>query len=234
MKSLYIFINSKLYRNFTTTVVCLQIIIIIAFTTKDAFIENEHSFYSTCSLIVTLIFFIEYIVRFYTAPDTYKKYKPARARIVYATSFMGLVDLLCMLPFLIYYVAHFKISFDFFDFSLVILIFKMARYSEGFKLVISAFRSVRQQLVTVIAIASIFLIFASLMMYYLEKSAQPEKFTNVGEGFWWAIITFTTVGYGDVYPITPFGKLLGAISAVIGIFMIALPSGIIRDRKSVV
>ena len=66
-------------------------------------------------------------------------------------------------------------------------------------------------------------------MYYIERSAQPEVFENIGDGIWWAIITFATVGYGDIYPITPLGKLLGCIICLVGVAMVAIPTGIISS-----
>ena len=68
--------------------------------------------------------------------------------------------------------------------------------------------------------------FSAILMYYLERSAQPEVFRNIGDGVWWSIVTFATVGYGDIYPVTPLGKLLGGLIALIGIAMIAIPTGI--------
>ena len=66
-------------------------------------------------------------------------------------------------------------------------------------------------------------------MYYIERYAQPEAFANIGDGFWWAIVAFTTVGYGDIYPITPLGRLLSSLISLIGIAMIAIPTGIISS-----
>ena len=71
--------------------------------------------------------------------------------------------------------------------------------------------------------------FSAILMYYLERSAQPEVFRNIGDGVWWSIVTFATVGYGDIYPVTPLGKLLGGLIALIGIAMIAIPTGIISS-----
>ena len=69
--------------------------------------------------------------------------------------------------------------------------------------------------------------FCATLMYYIERQAQPDVFTDIGEGFWWAIITFTTVGYGDIYPITPLGKLLAGCMALVGIATLTLPTAII-------
>ena len=66
-------------------------------------------------------------------------------------------------------------------------------------------------------------------MYYIERGAQPDAFRNIGDGLWWAVVTFATVGYGDIYPVTMLGKLLGSIISMIGIAMIAIPTGIISS-----
>lgn len=71
--------------------------------------------------------------------------------------------------------------------------------------------------------------FSAILMYYIERDAQPDVFKNVGDSLWWAIVAFTTVGYGDIYPITPLGKLLSCIISLIGIAMIAIPTGIISS-----
>lgn len=71
--------------------------------------------------------------------------------------------------------------------------------------------------------------FAGILMYYIERDAQPHAFKNVGDGLWWAVETFTTVGYGDIFPITPLGRLLGSLIMLIGISMIAVPTAIISS-----
>ena len=75
--------------------------------------------------------------------------------------------------------------------------------------------------------ASIIISFCAILMYYIEREAQPEAFNNIGEGFWWAIITFTSVGYGDIYPVTVFGKVIASLMAMIGVMTLSLPTAII-------
>lgn len=227
VEAVYDLVTSPFYKYVTALIVCFQVLLIILFTIKR--FEVDQFIFSVCNFMVTFIFLIEYFLRLFAAPAFYRDKTPFRARREYVFSFTGLIDLLCMLPFLVYYVVHLDLSPGVFDFARAILILKVARYTTGFKLVIEAFEQVRRQIYTVLVISSIFLVFASLMMYYLEKDAQPERFASVGEGFWLEIITFTTVGYGDVYPVTPWGKVLGACSAIVGIFMIALPSGILSS-----
>ena len=73
------------------------------------------------------------------------------------------------------------------------------------------------------------LCFSGILMYYIERNAQPQAFANIGDVFWWAIVAFTTVGYGDIYPITPLGRILSSLISLIGIAMIAIPTGIISS-----
>lgn len=93
----------------------------------------------------------------------------------------------------------------------------------------TALKTVREELITAYTACGIMLGFSGILMYYIERNAQPEAFENIGDGFWWAIVAFTTVGYGDIYPITPLGRLLSSIISLIGIAMIAIPTGIISS-----
>lgn len=92
-----------------------------------------------------------------------------------------------------------------------------------------ALYSVREELVTAYTASFITICFSAILMYYIERNAQPDVFENIGDGIWWAIITFATVGYGDIYPITPLGKLLGCIICLVGVAMVAIPTGIISS-----
>ena len=85
------------------------------------------------------------------------------------------------------------------------------------------------ELLTAYTAGGILLCFAAILMYYLERRAQPDAFGNIGDGLWWSIVAFTTVGYGDLYPITPLGRILSSVISLVGIAMIALPTGIISS-----
>ena len=108
----------------------------------------------------------------------------------------------------------------------ILIIFKLIRYSRSFRLIGEVLHAVREELVTAYTACGIMLGFSGILMYYIE---QPEAFANIGDGFWWAIVAFTTVGYGDIYPITPLGRLLSSLISLIGIAMIAIPTGIISS-----
>ena len=89
--------------------------------------------------------------------------------------------------------------------------------------------SVKDELITAYTACMIMVSFSAILMYYVERDAQPDVFANVGDSIWWAVVTFTTTGYGDIYPITPLGKFLGIIISLIGIAMIAIPTGIVSS-----
>ena len=111
----------------------------------------------------------------------------------------------------------------------ILMIFKLIRYSRSFQLIGRVLQMVKDELITACTACGILLGFSGILMYYIEHEAQPEAFANIGDGFWWAVVTFTTVGYGDVYPVTALGRLLSGVICMVGIAMIAIPTGLISS-----
>lgn len=187
------------------------------------------------SFITLLMFFLEFIMRMISAPARYPNSSPFLARLRYLISFAGLIDVLSIMPILIpilYKIndAELELHGDelhLYMLFLFTLMIKTVRYFKTFHFIIKVFGSVKRELLLGLIISAILVISSGTLMYYVECNAQPEKFTGIGQGFWWSIMTFSTVGYGDIYPITPLGKLLASLMAIIGIGTIALPSGII-------
>lgn len=137
------------------------------------------------------------------------------------------MDLISISPFVAAFFSTDLFTRDIIDLGRVILVFKLLRYSHTYRMIKDVVRSVRYELLIALMLSSIIVSFSGILIYYIERDAQPEKFTNVGEGFWWSIITYTTVGYGDVVPVTPLGKFLAGFIAVIGIVTLMLPTGIL-------
>ena len=106
-------------------------------------------------------------------------------------------------------------------------LFKLGRYSSAFKMIENVLSKRRSELSISVGIIISMLVIASSMMFFIENEAQPDKFSSIPETMWWGVATLTTVGYGDVYPVTPFGQLFGAVIAILGVGMFALPAGII-------
>ena len=176
-----------------------------------------------------IIFTIEYSMRIWTANLLYPELGPVRARIRYITSPMAIIDLISILPVVLPFLHLYNHLVGIRVFRLVRLlrVFKLNRYSDALAAIGEVIRSRSQQMVASVFFVFIILILASLLIYHAEHEAQPEQFENAFSGLWWAVATLTTVGYGDIYPITPVGRLLGAIIAILGIGMVAVPTSIL-------
>ncbi len=175
-----------------------------------------------------LVFSIEYLMRLYVSDITH----PAGSRIKSAGKFIfsvhGLIDLLAILPFYLPMLIKTDLRFlRILRLSRFIRILKINRYNNSLNLIGLVFKEKRYELAVTGFVAFIVLLIASFMMYYLEGEKQPDAFPNILAAFWWAIATLTTVGYGDVYPITAMGKVLSGLIAIMGIGLVALPTGLI-------
>ncbi len=181
-------------------------------------------------IVTSIVFSIEYFLRVWTADLLYPGKKPWRARLYFICSGMAIVDLVAILPFWIPILlpGHF-LGIRAIRLIRLIRIFKLNRYSEAMAAICDVFRKKRHELVASSFFIVILMLLSSLLMYHAEHDAQPEQFRNAFSGLWWAVATLTTVGYGDIYPITAFGRLLGAIIAILGIGMVAIPTGILSS-----
>lgn len=189
-----------------------------------------HNYLYTFNYLASFIFTIEYGLRIAAAPVQYASCKHAwKARLRYIISFYGIIDCVAILPFVVIYLYKETPHVHLVVLAYVLIIFKLIRYSRSFQMIGTVLKTVREELITAYTACGIMLGFSGILMYYIERNAQPEAFENIGDGFWWAIVAFTTVGYGDIYPITPLGRLLSSIISLIGIAMIAIPTGIISS-----
>ena len=175
-----------------------------------------------------IIFTVEYALRIWTANLLYPGLHPIRARIRYITSPMAIIDLISILPFLVPVLHTYNlIGVRVFRLVRLLRVFKLNRYSEALAAIGDVLRRKSQQMIASVFFVFMILILASLLIYYAEHDAQPDQFENAFSGLWWAVATLTTVGYGDIYPITPLGRFLGAIIAILGIGMVAVPTSIL-------
>jgi len=177
-----------------------------------------------------LVFSLEYLSRVWTADLLYPEEKPWRARLKYIRSPMAVIDLLAILPFYL----PMLISFDLVGIRAIRLVrflrlLKLNRYSDAFMAITDVFRAKSREILVSLFCVFLLMIVASLLIFYAEHDAQPKQFANAFSGLWWAVATLTTVGYGDIYPITPAGRILGGIIALLGIGMAAVPTGILSS-----
>jgi voltage-gated potassium channel len=175
------------------------------------------------------VFSVEYLARVWSCVDASGRSSdhPVIARVRYMLTPMALIDLLVVLPF---YLGFF-VSMDLWFMRVVRLmrLFKMARYFTPISLLLKVLREEARFIVAALFILSRLLVLASSLAYLAEHRIQPEVFGSIPDAMWWAIITMTTVGYGDVTPVTVTGKIIASCIGVIGLGMVALPAGLLAS-----
>lgn len=173
------------------------------------------------------LFTVEYVLRLWSCTTVPGYEGPIRGRLRFAFTPLALIDLLAILPLVVPAFGIDLRSGRVMRLFRLFRIAKLARYSKSLRLFARVFQQRRAELVTVCLFVGTLLLLASSLMYYVEHDAQPEAFSSIPATFWWAVATLTTVGYGDVYPITEVGKMLAGIICLLGIGMIALPTSIL-------
>ena len=194
--------------------------------------ENLNAVYGSWFLLVeqaTVFFFgVDYVLRVITAPELYPDSSRAGAVVKYCLSMTGIIDLLSFLP---YYLPVFFPSgvaaFRMFRVVRILRLFRINAYYDSLNVITEVIASKKQQLLSSVFIIATLMLGSSLCMYSLEHEAQPEVFRNAFSGIWWSVSTMLTVGYGDIYPITPMGKFFSICITFLGVGMVAIPTGII-------
>lgn len=174
------------------------------------------------------IFTIEFLARLWVAPCRSGPDTPNKKRYRYLFSFYGLVDLFAILPFFLEVFLP-GVNLTFLRVVRVLRILKLSHYNTAIQDLWDAVHDERKAFLSSIYLLAIALLFTSSGMYYAEKAVQPEDFSSIPQAMWWSIITLTTVGYGDVSPVTAFGKVIGAATAVLGVCTVALLTGLVAN-----
>lgn len=205
---------------FSTIIQSLIIISIIAFTveTLPNLDENEIFILNLIEYICITVFTVEYVLRVYVA----------ERKVQFVFSFFGLIDLLAILPFYITVGIDLR-SLRVFRLLRLFRILKLMRYNKAANKFLAALKLAKEELVLFFFVTVILLYLGAVGIYYFENEAQPDKFSSVFHSLWWAVATLTTVGYGDVYPITLGGRIFTFIILLIGLSVIAIPAGIISS-----
>lgn len=185
-------------------------------------------YFEACETVTITIFTIEYLLRFWSCTAAPDFRHPVLGRLKFILTPLALIDLLALAPFYIPLLMPMDIRFiRFVRLLRVLRLFKLSRYSQPFQALSNIFKAKRDELiVTLVAVLGL-LWLASTLMYFIEHDAQPKAFANIPTTMWWGVMTITTVGYGDVYPMTIAGRILGSCISILGICLFALPTGII-------
>ena len=166
--------------------------------------------------LCVLIFSVEYVLRIYVAEN----------RIKYIFSFYGLVDLVSILPFYLTSTIDLR-AFRIFRIFRIFRAFKLIRYNKALRRFGVAFTIIKEELVLYFMVTLILVFLSASGIYFFENEAQPEIFSSLFHSLWWAIVTLTTVGYGDVYPITVGGKVFTFFILILGIGVVTIPAGLV-------
>lgn len=203
-------------------------VIAVILETEDSIYMNFNSFFVVFEIVSVIIFSIEYVLRIWSCVADEKYSGSVKGRIRFAISPMALVDLFAILPFYLPMLIPMDLRFlRALRLFRIFRVLKIGRYSKAVQILARVFMAKKEELLITIVAVSVLLIISSSLMYYLERDAQPDAFSSIPAALWWGIITLSTVGYGDVYPVTAFGKRLGMMVAISGIGMFALPAGIL-------
>ncbi len=174
------------------------------------------------------MFTAEYIARIWCVPAGKPDLTPTQARLRYMRSFHGLIDLCATLPFYLQALIP-GLDLRFMRAARMLRFLKLSHYSTALEDLFRAIRDEHESFISALYILGIAILMTSCLAYYAEHDVQPDKFGSIPDAMWWSIITLTTVGYGDVAPITPFGKLIGVATALMGVCTVALLTGIVAS-----
>ena len=164
------------------------------------------------------VFTVEYLLRIYSASS----------RVKFFFSFFGLIDLIAILPFYLTLGMDLK-SLRAIRLFRILRLFKFVRYGNTMEKIKKSFNSIKRELFLFTLATLMLLYFSSIGIYYFENEAQPEVFASIFDAMWWSVATLTTVGYGDVYPITSGGKIFASVIVFIGLGLVAIPTGLIAS-----
>ncbi len=214
---------SRAFDIFIVTAIVLNIAVLILDTFDQ--LSAYDGIFRTVEIMTILIFCVEYALRIWTAdllyPDEKKK---GRAILKFIFSFDGLVDLLTILPF--FFLSGMG-AVRFLRVARIFHLFRINTQYESFQVITSVLKEKRNAILYSVFIIVVLILAASLTMYSVEHTAQPEAFQNAFSGIWWSVSTVFTVGYGDIYPVTVLGRVLGVIITFLGVGAVAIPTGIL-------
>lgn len=209
--------NTVLGRRFAFFIQVLIVLSILSFSleTVPELEELYSEYFNSIELFTVAIFTVEYLLRVIFS----------KQRAAFVFSFFGLVDLIAILPALLLFAGDFRAVRA----LRLIRIFKLFRYSASFDRISEAFNSVRRELTLFFFFTILLIYVSSVGIYFFEHDAQPEAFRSILDCLWWSVATLTTVGYGDIYPVTVGGRLFTTIVVIAGIGIIAVPTGLISS-----
>jgi voltage-gated potassium channel len=217
---------SKAFDIFIVALIALNVVALILDSVSEIHAAMPHVF-KIFEYISVFIFSIEYILRIWTCVENPIYTSPIKGRLRFSITPLAIIDLLAILPFYLPFTGLDLRFLRILRMMRIMRVAKLGRYSQSLQTLNRVITSKKEQLICILFILFLLLIISSSLLYYTENEVQPDKFSSIPASMWWAITTLTTVGYGDMCPVTGLGKFLASIIAVLGIGMFALPTGVI-------
>ena len=190
-------------------------------------------------IVSCIIFILEYVLRVWASvedpetvgDDSGTQISNGKRRINFMLKPLAIIDFLAFVPIFLQLLFP-GVDLRFLRALRLLRVFKLTRYFQSFEMILEVLHDEWRSLAGTVFIMLVILVIAACGLYYIERDIQPDKFGSIPEAMWWAMAALTTVGYGDAYPITPIGKIIGSIVTLLGIGMVALPSGILASSFS--
>ena len=221
-KRIYEIIETGHEGDIASIVYDIMIVISIIGGFTPLMIKQVNAYTKTLDLLIIFVFFVDYVLRVYTS-DYKMGIKSYKAYIYYATTPMAIIDLLSIVPILSFVIPGNTVIIDAFRLFKVMRILKVTRYSSTMVAVSNVIRRVKNELGAVLLFTLLYIYTSALVIFQVE----PDSFDSFFDAIYWATISITTIGYGDISPTTSLGRFVTMLSALVGVAIIALPTGII-------
>jgi len=217
---------SKAFDVFIFGLIISNVLMIVAESVESLY-KLSPGFYTVFETVSVVIFSIEYLLRIWTAVENPEFSHFFKGRVRCALTPLLVIDLLAILPFYLPFIVFDLRILRIVRLFRVFRVLKLGRYSSSIQMMVRVLKAKKTDLICVFCILIFLMFLASTMMYYVENKVQPEIFSSIPASMWFSIATLTTVGWGDVCPITGIGRLMAALVAVLGIGVFALPTAIL-------
>jgi voltage-gated potassium channel len=236
---LFLLLDSSAWRRVGLSPLNRFLVLFILVSVVVAILESEPLVYRgheagflQIEIVFATVFLIEYVARLWVCVENPQFVNGWRGRLSYALTPAALLDLLAVTPLLFAMVGTEAFVLRLFRMIGILRLSKLGRYSAAMATIRAAILSRRYELIMSIGIAGVMLLLSSTLLYIVEGATQPAAFGSIPRAMWWSISALTTVGYGDVVPVTALGRVLAGITAIIGIGLIAMPTGILAAAFS--
>ncbi len=209
-------------------IIALNAVAIVLHTVPEFSLAYDRQF-ATFEVFSVLFFTVEYLLRLWVCVEDERYRHWVWGRLRYIVSASSIIDILAIFPFYFTLFATDLAIVRIFRIFRIFRLFRVTRYSHALRVIRNVVEDKKEELILSMTFVVFMLLIVSSVMYYVEHPAQPTVFSSIPATMWWAVSAMTTVGYGDMHPITPLGKFLGGLAAIVGILLFALPTGILTS-----